>query len=103
MEKKFKLSYLPQFEQDLSEVSDYIVNKLNNPAAALRLINETEIAIKKRLDNPLEFRPYKSKRTRVNDYYRINIKNYSIFYVILDDVMEVRRFVYSKRNLPDII
>ena len=103
MDKKFKLSYLPQFEQDLSEVSDYIVYKLNNPAAALRLINETEIAIKKRLDNPLAFRPYKSKRTRVNDYYRIYIKNYSIFYVILDDVMEVRRFVYSKRNLPDII
>ena len=38
-----------------------------------------------------------------NISYRINIRNYSVFYVVIGDTMEVRRFVYGKRNLPDII
>ena len=32
--------------------------------------------------------------------YRIYVKNYMIFYVVIDDVMEVRRILYNKRNLP---
>ena len=55
------------------------------------------------LNNPLAFKPYKSIRDRQNDYYRINVRNYAVFYVVIEDVMEVRRFVYSKRNLPEII
>ena len=103
MDKGYKLRYLPQFEQDVAEVRDHIIYKLQNPSAALRLINDTEAAINKRLFNPLGHKPYKSIRDRKNDYYRINIRNYAVFYVVIDDVMEVRRFIYSKRNLPEII
>jgi len=103
MRKKYTLEYLPLFEQDMAEVKDYIATELNNPSAALRLINDTEKAIQKRLKNPLGFKPYHSLRDREQPYYRINIRNYSVFYVVLDNVMEVRRFVYAKRNLPDII
>ena len=103
MSSDYELRYLPQFEEDVLEIRDYIINKLNNPVAALRLINDTEKAIKKRLENPLIFKPFKSMKDRKNQYYRINIKNYSVFYVVIDNVMEVRRFVYSKRNLPEII
>ena len=35
--KKYKLSFLPLFEADLIEITDYITNNLNNPEAALRL------------------------------------------------------------------
>ena len=103
MDKQYKLTYLPQFEQDMAEVRDHIIYKLQNPAVALRLINDTEKAIKTRLQNPLAFRPYKPIRDRKNDYYRINIRNYAVFYVVINDVIEVRRFIYSKRNLPEII
>jgi len=51
----------------------------------------------------LEYLPYHSVRDRKQPYYRINIRNYSVFYVVLENVMEVRRFVYAKRNLPEII
>jgi len=103
MDRKYTLSFLPLFEQDLSEVRDYIALNLNNPMAAMRLIEETEKAILKRLENPLGFKPYHSVRDRKQPYYRINVKNYSVFYVVIGDVMEVRRFVYSRRNLPDIV
>ena len=103
MGNEFTLSYLPLFEQDLAAARDYIAFTLHNPTAALRLVEDTENAIIKRLDNPLAFLPYKSFRDRKQPYYRINIRNYSVFYVVIGNVMEVRRFVYSKRNLPEII
>jgi len=103
MSKEYRLSYVPTFEQDLEEVRDYIAIRLMNPSAALRLIEDTEKAIYNRLKNPLGFNPYKSSRTRKQPYYRINIRNYSVFYVVIGDVMEVRRFIYAKRNLPEIL
>ena len=103
MDNNFDLEYLPLFEQDLSDVRDYIEKTLQNPTAALKLINDTEKAIQKRLKNPLGYKPYNSIKNRKQSYYTIRIRNYTVFYVIVGNVMEVRRFVYSRRNLPDII
>lgn len=103
MDKTYTLRYLPQFEQDLAAARDYIAFTLLSPKAALRLVEDAEKAILKRLDNPLSFQPYPSARKRKHPYYRINVKNFSIYYVVIDDVMEVRRFIYSKRNLPEIL
>ena len=102
MDEKFTLSYLPLFEQDLAGARDYIAYTLQNPTAALRLVEDTEKAVVKRLDNPLGYSPYKCIKDRRQLYYRINIRNYTVFYVVIGNVMEVRRFVYSKRNLPEI-
>lgn len=40
--KKYKLSFLPLFEADLIEITDYISNRLNNHEAALRLVDYIE-------------------------------------------------------------
>ena len=101
--KKYSLSYLPLFEQDIAAVRNYIAFTLQNPTAALRLVEDTNKAILKRLDNPLAFPPYHSAKDRKQPYYRIDIRNFSVFYIVTGNVMEVRRFVYSKRNLPEII
>ena len=103
MDKKYSLSYLPQFEHDLAAARDYITFTLQSPEAARRLVEDAEKAIMKRLGNPLGFQPYPSTRKRKHPYYRINVRNFAIFYVVIENVMEVRRFVYSKRNLPEII
>ncbi len=103
MSEKFTLRYLPMFEQDLASARNYIAFNLKNPSAALRLVTDTEAAIKRRLENPLGFMQYHSIRDREHPYYRINVRNYSVFYVVIEDVMEVRRFVYGKRNLTEIV
>jgi len=103
MDKKFKLSYLPLFEQDLVAVRNYIANNLQNPSAALRLVEETEKAIRLRLENPLAFEPYRSNRDRKYPYYRIYVSNYTVYYVVIGNVMEVRRFIYSKRDISNIL
>jgi len=99
----YQLRYLPIFYEDMAEVVDYISNDLQNPAAALNLIDLTEQAILNRLDNPVSFQPIRSKNDRKHPYYRINVNNYAVFYVVIDDVMEVRRFLYSRRDIQSII
>jgi plasmid stabilization system protein ParE len=91
------------FEHDVEAVRDYIAYKLQNPQAAIRLIEDTEKAILKRLDNPVGFEQYHSKKERKYPYYRINIRNYVVFYVVIGDVMEVRRFIYGRRDIDSII
>ena len=103
LNKQFKLQYLPSFEDDLNDIVDYIAFKLRNPYAASDFLDDVECAIKKRLNNPLSFEPYPSTRARKHPYYRIYVKHYTIYYVVLDDIMEVRRVIYTPRDTPNQI
>ncbi|HBU11214.1 MAG TPA: plasmid stabilization protein [Clostridiales bacterium] len=96
--KEYTLSYLPFFEQDLTQVASYIANVLHNPEAALRLIGDVEEAIKERLGNAESFEPYPSTTGRPHPYYRIYVRNYTVYYVVIDNVMEVRRLLYGGRK-----
>lgn len=95
--EKYKLRYLPLFEQDLIQTVSYITNVLKNTDAAEKLVNDIEDAIQERLEYPLAFEPFPSKK-RDYPYYRIYIRNYVIYYVVIGDVMEVRRFLYGARD-----
>lgn len=99
----YKLTFLPLFKEDLLETVDYITNTLQNPKAAHRLVDDIESAIDKRLESPLLFAPYQSPTTREHPYYRISVRNFSVFYVVIDDTMEVRRLLYSKRNIDALL
>ena len=96
--KKYKLQYLPLFKEDLLETLAYITNVLKNPDAAEKLANDVEAAILERLNNPTIFEPYRSIRKRKYPYYRIYVRNYVVYYVVIEDVMEVRRFLYGARD-----
>lgn len=100
-EKRYKLRFLPLFVDDLSEIVDYIALRLKNPIAADNLVDEVQTAIRERMACAEAFEPYHSNRERQYPYYRIYVKNYIIFYVVIGDVMEVRRIVYSRRNLSE--
>ncbi len=100
---EYKLSFLPLFEEDLNEITGYIVNHLQNPSAALQLIDDIEAAICTRRTCPLAFAPYASSRDRLYPYYRINVRNFSVFYVVIGDTMEVRRILYARRDLDSLL
>lgn len=92
--KSYQLRYLPIFETDLLSTVNYITNVLKNEDAAHRLVDDIENAILKRLENPLAFEPYRSAKRREYPYYRIYVRNY----VVIGNVMEVRRLIYSARD-----
>ncbi|HFI0403346.1 TPA: type II toxin-antitoxin system RelE/ParE family toxin [Streptococcus suis] len=101
--KHYELTFLPLFEQDLNEAVDYIANTLNSPQAALNLVDEVEKVIFERLKNPAGYVPFPTLKKRPYDYYTIKVRNFTIFYVLIDNTMEVRRILYSKRDLDKLI
>lgn len=103
MNKTYSLRYLPLFVNDLQKVKGYISNKLHNPDAAELLVEEVENAILHRMSSPESFEQYQSNRKREYPYYRIYVKNYVVFYVVIDDIMEARRFLYAGRDTDDIL
>lgn len=98
----YKLKYSPLFKDDLKSVSEYISKTLKNPQAAKRLVAETRKAIRNRLSFPLGAEPYHIEGTD-RSFYRIYVNNYTVFYVVIDDVMEVRRFLYSARDFDRLL
>ena len=69
----------------------------------MRLVDDVERAILERVKNPLSFEPYRSSKKRLHPYYRIYVQNYVIYYVVIDDVMEVRRFMYGARDTDNLL
>ena len=97
--RQYKIRYLPTFESDLLDAVRYIDEVLQNPNAADRLIDAVEEAIIKRSNCPLSFEPYPSRRERQYPYYRIYVNNYTVYYVVIDGIMEVRRLLYGGRDV----
>ncbi len=103
VDTKYILRYLPLFYEELEEEVVYIAETLKNPQAANDLLNSVESAILERLPNAESFEPYRSLKERRYPYYRIYVKNFVIYYVVIDDegpkkIMEVRRFLHNRQN-----
>ena len=103
MKNKYTIKYLPEFKQELRRILEYIKNDLKNEKAALNLANKIDKAIVKRSFNPMAFQEYHSLKERARKWYRIYVGNYVIFYVVIDEIMEVRRILYKRRNLEKIV
>lgn len=100
---KYELSYLPMFYDDLEEIVLYISDVLCNGKAAEDLLEDVEKAILERLANAESFESYHSRKERKYPYYRIYVKEYTIYYVVIPvtrekKIMEVRRIIH---NLQD--
>ncbi|MBR3825918.1 MAG: type II toxin-antitoxin system RelE/ParE family toxin [Lachnospiraceae bacterium] len=105
---QYELRYLPLFYEDLEEKVTYISETLHNLQAANDLLDAVELAILERLPFAEAFEPYPSAKERRYKYYRMYVKNFVIYYVVIDDlgpkkIMEVRRFLYNKQDRESLI
>lgn len=104
LEREYKLVFLPLAEEDLTEIVLYISNQLQNPTCAMNVMKHIQEAIFKRSIAPDSFQKFESSRNRSDIYYRINVgKSYSVFYVLKGEIMEVRRILYSARDIESLI
>ena len=105
---KYKLRYLPLFYEDLEQKVVYIAKNLHNEKAANELLDAVERAILERQPVAEAFEPYHSMKERRYPYYRIYVKNFVVWYVVIDDecedkIMEVRRFLYNKQDRDNLL
>lgn len=101
--RRFDVRYLPLFWEDLSEAVSYIAFELKNPAAAQRLVDSVEAGIFEHLQNPTMAATYRTTSERPFPYYWFSVGNYMVFYVVIDDAVEVRRLLYKGRNIESMI
>jgi len=95
--------YLPSFQQDIDAIIDYITNTLEAPQAASNLLNELEKSINDLKRLPLAHRLYHPIKPILTEYRVLTVKNYLVFYVVLEKTIEIHRIIYKKRNLSQLI
>ncbi|MCR5598719.1 MAG: type II toxin-antitoxin system RelE/ParE family toxin [Lachnospiraceae bacterium] len=108
MADKYTLRYLPLFYDDLEEQVAYISDVLLNPSAANDLLDSVEKAILDRLPNAESYEKYHSRKERKYPYYRIYVKEYTIYYVVIPaghgkKIMEVRRILHNLQDRDQYI
>lgn len=100
---KYTIKYSSTFINQFNSILKYIVHNLKNRIAAENFYDEVIKEIEKRSENPEGFEKYISTQKRKNTYYRIYVKNYTIFYVVKENTMEVRRILYSRRKFDKFV
>lgn len=97
----FKLRILPVAQEDMREVVDY-VNTLS-PQAAQNLYDEIVKGIASLAELPMRCGLLKASELRAKGYRALRVKNYTVFYVVLDDTVQIRRILYTKRQFESLL
>ena len=98
---QYSVTYLPIFWLDVHEATTYIGEILKNKKAALDLVDELEAKIDRLKENPFIALKYKASFKSKHQIYWFQVKSYMAFYVVIDNTIEFRRFIYSRRNIRD--
>lgn len=86
---------------DLIGIVDYIAS--DDPSAALKLADEIEQCIISLKDFPERGVKLKNRPLANKGYKMLIINDYLVFYVILDEVIEIRRIISGKRNYANLL
>ena len=96
----YKIVYTPLFQRDLNEILDYITGQLKNPIVANDFLDALEKEILSVRAFPTAPAPYPTTKKRPLPYYPLRVKNFTAFYVVIGDVIEFRRLLYSRSDIP---
>jgi len=96
MEEKYKIEYLPSSAKDLTEIVDYI--KIDSPQYVLNFLDKIDESISRLEQFPFIGVIPKDIRLQSLGYRILIIDNYLVFYVVFDDIVEIRRIISGKRK-----
>ena len=88
--------YLPSAKTDLLEIVKYIAR--DNPPAALALVELLDKTIGHLAEFPELGREPKDDRLRRLGYRMVVIGDYLAFYVVKNEVIEIRRVIHGSRR-----
>lgn len=96
----YSLEYLPIARQDLMDIVWYISHEMGNPTAAKKLSGELIEAADKLTDFPYANTAYRPIRPLHQEYRRLLVQNYIIFYSVdeIQKLITVARVLYARRN-----
>jgi len=102
---KYEIRYLPLASRDLSNIISYIADELKTPKVAIDLIDALDISISRLVQFPYSCRVYlyQFEKPLDNEYRVLPVKNYLVFYVVEEQVVEIHRVIYAKMDLSKVI
>lgn len=78
------------------EIVEYV--QIDNPAAAIKLLDEIDEAISRLEEFPFRGRVPDDARLKALNYRILVVGNYLVFYVVADNAIEIRRVLHGKRQ-----
>ncbi|NGQ96118.1 type II toxin-antitoxin system RelE/ParE family toxin [Brevibacillus sp. SYP-B805] len=96
MSNNLEIKYLPVAMKDLEEILSYI--ERDNPPAAMALLDNLDSTISKLAQFPYMGKIPKDNYLLQKEYRILVVENYLVFYVIMEDIIEIRRILHGKRK-----
>lgn len=99
--ERYNVRILPAAQADMLEIVDY-VNTLS-PQAALGLYDEIVEGIGSLAKMPMRCPLLKTPELRAKGYRALRVKNYMVFFVVQENIIQIRRILYAKRQFEFLL
>jgi toxin ParE1/3/4 len=99
----YKIRYLPIAQKDLQDIVLYILENLKSPKAAMDFIDTLDESILRLKQYPYSCTLYQPKERLESEYRFLHVKNYLVFYLVAENIIEIHRVVYIKMDLKKLI
>ena len=101
MKNKFKILYLEISKNDLDQIIEYLLR--DNPASALKILDEIDEGISKLSQFPEIGRLPKDDKLKAFGYRVLIVASYLVFYIIKEDIVEIHRILHGSRDYRYIL
>lgn len=98
-----KIVYLPLAKQDLMEALSYIACTLEAPQAARELLAEFDQAVRRVAAFPYANPLYRTDRPMKDEIRQVCVKRYVLYYTVVEDRVELRRFLHGRRDRDRLV
>ena len=98
----YNITYLPLPETDILAAENYIAGKLVAPQAPQALLDELDGTVERISKYPYAHELYRTARPMRDEIRKVPVKGYVLYYAVLEDTVEIRRFLHGRRNRQDL-
>ncbi|MBS1680808.1 MAG: type II toxin-antitoxin system RelE/ParE family toxin [Bacteroidetes bacterium] len=101
MKRKCEVRLLPQAEEDLIEIIEYITE--DKPSAAEKMLDRFEKAFQALSENPMVGRMAREHRLKLLQYRVLVVEPYLLFYQIKKKSIFIFRILHGARDYSNIV
>jgi len=101
----YRLRIAEPAERDFRHITTYIMEALDEPAAAFLFMDEVDACYVRIQENPYLYEQCRNPRLQREGYHRAVIGNYIMVYRPCDETktVEIHRFFYGPQNYTKLI